>query len=72
MVLREAAAVPVFLMVTVSTVELVVPTVVDGKVTAVGERVMAGEPTTEDQLFTTLVALTEPRPVASSKPVVVE
>ena len=72
MVLREAAAVPVFLMVTVSTVELVVPTVVDGKVTAVGERVMAGEPTTEDQLFTRLVALTEPRPVASSKPVVVE
>ena len=59
-------AVPVFLIVTGTVVELVVPTVVDGKVALVGESVTAGAPDAEAQLFTRLATLNEPRPVVRS------
>jgi len=62
---RVAVAVPVFLTVT-TCAAVVEPTVVEAKVSEVGERVMAGEPTTEAQLLTRLVAFTEPRPVVWS------
>ena len=61
----ETVPVPVFLMVT-TCAAVVEPTVVDAKVSVVGERVIAGVVVVVGHALTKLATLKEPRPVVRS------
>ena len=62
---RVRAAVPVFLMVTVWAA-VVLPTVVEAKVSEVGDRVTTGAVVVLGHALTRLLTFTEPRPAARS------